>query len=119
MERRDTWELLADFDEEGDKSDDAYLESGHDYDELSSAGVEGGESDETQDEELTGITETPQKNEIVAMDETADEESERELDDDRMMAMDDELALMFKDRVKRRKDKGVHSCLTQATSVDG
>jgi hypothetical protein len=119
LERRDTWELLADSDEEGDKSDDGYLESGGNCDKLSSAEVEGGESDESQDEEFTSTTEIPQTNGIVAMDETADEESERELDDDQMMAMDDELALMFKDRVKSRKDKGVLSCLAQAASVDG
>ena len=53
------------------------------------------------------------------MDETVDEESGMELDDDRMMAMDDELALMFKDRVKKRKDKGVPSRLAQVASVDG
>jgi len=88
---------------------------------LPSAGVEGGESDESQDEdeELTSITEIPQTNGSVAMGETADEASERELDDDQMMAIDDELALMFKDRVKRRKDKGVLSCLVRAASVDG
>lgn len=105
LERRDTWELLADSDEEGDKSDDEYLESGDNCDKLSSAGVEGGESDETRDEGLTSITEIPQTKGIVAMDESADEESGRELDDDQMMAIDDELALMFKDHVKRRKDK--------------
>lgn len=100
-------------------SDDGYLESGGNCDKLSSAGVEGGESDETQDEELKSITEVPQTKGIVAMDETTDEESERELDDDQMMAMDEELALMFNDRVKRRKDKGVFSRLAQAASVDG
>lgn len=117
LERRDTWELLADSDDEGDKSDDGYLESGGNCDKSSS--VEGGESDETQDEELTSIAEIPQTKGIVAMDETADEESERELDDDQMMAVDDELALMFKDRVNKRKDKGVLSCLAQAASVNG
>lgn len=45
------------------------------------------------------------------MAETADEESERDLDDDQMIAMDDELALMFKDRVKGKKDKGALSRL--------
>ena len=80
--------------------------------------MEGGESDETEDEEPMGITEIPQKKGIVAMDDTAEEESERELDDDQMMAMDDELALMFKDRVNRRKDKGVLSRLGQAASSD-
>ena len=119
LERRDAWELLADSDEEVDKIDDGYFESSGNCDELSSAGVEGGEIDETQDEELTSITEFPQTKGLVAMDETADEESERELDDDQMMAVDDELALMFKDRVKRRKDKGVLTCLTQAASLDG
>jgi DNA polymerase phi len=118
LERRDTWELLADSDEEGDVSDDGSLESGGNC-KLTSAGVEGGESDETQDEELNSITEVFQTKGIVAMDETTDEESERELDDDQMMAMDEELALMFNDRVKRRKDKGVFSCLAQAASVDG
>jgi hypothetical protein len=117
LERRDTWELLADPDDEGDKSDDGYSESGGNCDKLSS--VEGGESDETQDEELTSVTEIPQTKGIVAMDETTDEESERELDDDQMLAVDDELALMFKDRVNRRKDKGVLSCLVQAASVNG
>lgn len=100
-------------------SDDGYLETGGNCGQLSSVGVEGGESDETQDEELKSITEVPQTEGIVAMDETTDEESERELDDDQMMAMDEELALMFNDRVKRRKDKGVFSCLAQAASVDG
>jgi hypothetical protein len=117
LERRDAWELLADSDED-DKSDDGRLESGGNCDELSLAGVESGKSDETEDEELTSTTEIPQKRGIVAMDEIADEVSERELDDDQMMAMDDELALMFKDRVNRRKDKGVLSRLAQATSFD-
>lgn len=53
------------------------------------------------------------------MAETADEESGRDLDDDQMIAMDDELALMFKDRVKGKKDKGALSRLEQATGVDG
>jgi hypothetical protein len=53
------------------------------------------------------------------MAEMADEESERDLDDDQMIAMDDELALMFKDRVKGKKDKGALSRLEQAAGVDG
>lgn len=52
------------------------------------------------------------------MAETTDEESERDLDDDQMIAMDDELALMFKDRVKGKKDKGGLSHLAYASGVD-
>ena len=119
LERRDTWELLADSDEESDKNDDGYLDGGGNRDKLSPAEVEAGESDETQDEELTSTAETSQINGIVATDETADEESEGEFDDDQMMAMDDELALMFKDRVKSKKDKGALTCLAQVACVDG
>jgi DNA polymerase phi len=86
---------------------------------LSSAGVEGRESDETKDEGLRcNITEISQTKGIGGMAESAEEESERDLDDDQMIAMDDELALMFKDRVKGKKDKGGLSHLAQAASVD-
>lgn len=79
---------------------------------MSSAGVEDRESDETNDEGPGNIiTENSQTKGIGAMAETADEESERDLDDDQMIAMDDELALMFKDRVKGKKDKGALSRL--------
>jgi hypothetical protein len=84
-----------------------------------SSGVEDRESDETKDEGLRhNITETSQTKDIGGMAETAEEESERDLDDDQMIAMDDELALMFKDRVKGNKDKGALSYLAQAASVD-
>lgn len=48
-----------------------------------------------------------------------DEGSERDLDDDQMMAMDDQLALIFKDRAREKNVKGVLSRLVQAASVDG
>jgi hypothetical protein len=86
---------------------------------LSSAEVEDRES-ETKDEGLrNNITEISPTKSIGGMAETAEEESERDLDDDQMIAMDDELALMFKDRVKGKKDKGALSHLAQAASVDG
>ncbi len=86
---------------------------------MSSVWVEDRESDDTQDEGLGNIAEIPQKKGVGTMAETADEESVRELDDDQMMAMDDELTLMFKDRVKGRKGKGVFSRFEQPASVDG
>jgi DNA polymerase phi len=120
LERRDPWELLADSYEEGDSSGDVYSENGRDDDELSTARVEDHESDGTKDERLrNNITEIPQTKGIDAMAGTADEESERDFDDDQMIVMDDHLALMFKDRVKGKKDKGAPSRLAQAASTDG
>jgi hypothetical protein len=96
-----------------------YSETGRNDDELSSAGVEDHASDETNDEgPRNNITEVLQIKDIGVMAETTDEESERDLDDDQMIAMDDELALMFKDRVKGKKAKGGLSHLAYAVGVD-
>jgi DNA polymerase phi len=120
LERRDPWELLTNS-YGGDESDDGDSENGRSDDELSSAGagIEDRESDDTKDEGLGNTnTEIPQTKCFFAIAETTDEESERDLDDDQMIAMDDELALMFKDRVKGKKDKGALSRLVQAACID-
>ena len=55
------------------------------------------------------MTETLQTIYIDATAETADEESEKDLNDDQMMMMDDQLALMFQDRARERRSQGVLS----------
>jgi DNA polymerase phi len=68
------------------------------------AEIEGDESDRETDEQLgDDITEILQHNHISATVESADE---MDLDDDQMMAMDDQLALIFKDRARGTKEKG-------------
>jgi DNA polymerase phi len=48
----------------------------------------------------------------------ANEESEDELDDDQMMAIDDHLAQILKDRERGKKDKGPLSHLTRLVFVN-
>lgn len=54
----------------------------------------------------SNMAETLQTSYIDANAEMADEVSERDLDDDQMMMMDDQLALMFKNRAREKKSKG-------------
>jgi DNA polymerase phi len=117
LERRDPSELLADSDEEANKGDHGYSESGRDDDEPST-GIEDSESDEEKDEENNEhITEILQTQYLGSTAETTDEGSERDLDDDQMIAMDDKLAIIFRDRAGERKSKGVQSRI-QVASVD-
>ena len=48
----------------------------------------------------------------------ADEGTEGDLDDDQMMAMDDQLAMMFKDQASEKKSKGAPSRILQGIGFD-
>jgi len=67
---------------------------------------------------MNNMAETLQTRSIDATAEATDEESEGDLDDDQMMMMDDQLALMFKDRAREKKSKGVLSRLVRVAHVD-
>ena len=67
---------------------------------------EGFGGNETEDEGLeTTIVGLP-RNCTDSSVEPSDEGSEPELDDDQMMAIDDQLAQLFKDRIRGKKNKG-------------
>ncbi|KAI0290438.1 hypothetical protein B0F90DRAFT_1812301 [Multifurca ochricompacta] len=114
LERRDPSELVADFDEI-DEDDNQSFENNHDMGGGSNAesfltGVkddENSKSDEASNEELrkktTGFT---WANSTDAKGDMSGEESEAGPDDDQMLAMDDQLALIFKDRAREKKGKG-------------
>jgi hypothetical protein len=70
------------------------------------------------EENNENITENPQIQYVDAIAEMADEESRADLEDDQMMAMDDQLTMIFKDRARGRKSKGAQSCIVQVMSVD-
>jgi hypothetical protein len=116
VERRDPSELLADSDEEEDKGGDGCSEGAPDEDESS---IGDSESDEAIDEENSdNIIGHLQAQYVNVIAERADEETEGELDDDQMMAMDDQLAMMFKDRASEKKSKGAPSRVLQVNSFD-
>jgi DNA polymerase phi len=80
------------------------------------AEIEGDENDRETNEELgDDITEILQHNHISATVESADE---TDLDDDQMMAMDDQLALIFKDRARATNGKGTLPPLTPFSSTN-
>lgn len=116
MEQRDPSELLADSDEEEDKGGDGCSEGGPDDDESS---IGDSESDEAIDEENNdNIIENLQAQYVNVIAEMADEGTEGDLDDDQMMAMDDQLAMMFKDRESEKKSKGAPSRILQVNGFD-
>jgi DNA polymerase phi len=63
-------------------------------------------------------TEILRRNDSSPTVDMADEESEGELDDDQMMAIDDQLAQILKGRERGKKDKGSQSHLTELAFVD-
>lgn len=65
----------------------------------------------------SNMTETLQTIYIDATAEAADGESEKDLNDDQMMMMDDQLALMFQDRARQRRSKGAPSRLVRVAHV--
>ena len=86
---------------------------------MSSTGAEDSETDAENDVEINNnMAETLQTSYIDADAETADEASEKDLDDDQMMMIDDQLALMFKDRAREKKSKGGLSRLVLVAHVD-
>jgi len=106
LERRDPSELLADSDDEMYESENRYSENGRDAEESTSFGAEDDQNDQAEDEELSDkIMKTSQTKGVGTIAEAADEESEGDLDDEQMMAMDDQLALIFKDKARRKKGK--------------
>ncbi|KAI0288393.1 DNA polymerase phi-domain-containing protein [Multifurca ochricompacta] len=123
LERRDPSELVADFDEI-DEDDNQSFENNHDMGGGSNAesfltGVkddENSKSDEASNEELrkktTGFT---WANSTDAKGDMSGEESEAGPDDDQMLAMDDQLALIFKDRAREKKGKGKDGAQREAT----
>jgi len=102
-----------------DEDENRYSENGRDAEESTSSGVEDDEGDKAEDEGLRdNIIRASQTKGVDTTAETADEESERDLDDEQMMAMDDQLALIFKDRATRKKGKGepTSSCTSCGSS---
>lgn len=103
--------------------DDGYSENGRNGDdddddrEPSAADVKDDESSSSIEEENEELgnrnTEILQRNGSDLAVDMADEESEGELDDDQMMAIDDQLAQILKDREGGKKDKGSLSRLNR------
>ncbi|KAI0263807.1 DNA polymerase phi-domain-containing protein [Gloeopeniophorella convolvens] len=114
LERRDPSELVADSDEEMDVDEDEDAEGGSeddDADSSSSGDIDDSESEEGNEEEneelRKKITEALRANGIEAATGLSDDESEEDLDDDQMMAMDEQLAQIFKDRARGKgKEEG-------------
>ncbi|KAI0060788.1 hypothetical protein BV25DRAFT_1827328 [Artomyces pyxidatus] len=124
LERRDPADLVADSDEEMEVDEDAANEEASegedddenddDDDDSSSEDEEGDKSesedgDEEEDEELRRkITEALRANGIESATGLSDDESEEEMDDDQMMAIDDQLAQIFRERTKGKgKDENL------------
>ncbi|KAI9456638.1 DNA polymerase phi-domain-containing protein [Lactarius psammicola] len=104
LEHRDPSDLVVDSDEESFVVEDDSSEAGHDNDGESPSADEHIEtlgSNEAEDEGLEKTTEYC----IDSSVDSSDEGSELELDDDQMMAVDDQLAQLFKDRIRGKKSK--------------
>ncbi|EIW60756.1 DNA-directed DNA polymerase [Trametes versicolor FP-101664 SS1] len=116
LERRDPEELMADEDEDVDMDDDEEQEDGEGEDDESSSSSEGNEDDDEEEEgdeeadlELRRkIEEALRVNGISAATGDSDDESEEDLmDDDQMLAIDEQLAAAFRARASgkgHRKD---------------
>jgi DNA polymerase phi len=76
------------------------------------------EDDESSENTEAEDEENSQRNGTSPTFDMADEESEDELDDDQMMAIDDQLAQILKDRERGKKDKGPLSHLTRLVFVN-
>lgn len=107
LERRDPEELMADEDEDVDMDDDEEQEDGEGEDDESSSSSEGNEDDDEEDEEdeeadlelRRKIEEALRVNGISAATGDSDDESEEDLmDDDQMLAIDEQLAAAFRAR---------------------
>jgi DNA polymerase phi len=96
--------------------EDGYSENDRD-DDKSSTSVEDSESVAANNGEMNNMSETLQTIYIDATAESAEEESENDLNDDQMMMMDDQLALMFQDRAGERRSKGTPSRLARVAHV--
>ena len=109
MERRDPSELVIDSDEDSFVVEDDSSEGGHDNASESLSADEDNEGlggNEAEDEGLEMTTVGLLRNCTDSSVESSDEGSEPELDDDQMMAIDDQLAQLFKDRIRGKKSKG-------------
>ncbi|KAI9446728.1 DNA polymerase phi-domain-containing protein [Lactarius indigo] len=107
LEHRDPLDLVVDSDGDSFVVEDDSSETGHDNDSKSPSADEHNETlggDETRNEGLEKTTEDFLKNFDSAVD-SSDERSETDLDDDQMMAVDDQLAQLFKDRIRGKKSK--------------
>ncbi|KAH8991045.1 DNA polymerase phi-domain-containing protein [Lactarius hatsudake] len=98
LEHRDPSDLVVDPDDDSFVVEDDSSEAGHDND---------GESNAAENEGLEKTTEVFLKQLIDSAVDSSDEGSESEpgLDDDQMMAVDDQLAQLFKDRIRGKKSK--------------
>ncbi|KAH9048219.1 DNA polymerase phi-domain-containing protein [Lactarius hengduanensis] len=110
LEHRDPSDLVVDSDEDSFVVEDDSSEAGHDNDSESPSADEHNEtlgSNEAGNEGLEKTTEDFLKNLIDSAVDSSDEGSESEpgLDDDQMMAVDDQLAQLFKDRIRGKKSK--------------
>ncbi|KDQ59553.1 hypothetical protein JAAARDRAFT_127225 [Jaapia argillacea MUCL 33604] len=118
LERRDPADLAKDDDEddemEEDQDEDEDAGSKDDDDESADSdesGVEGkhdaisdASDDEEPDSELRNkIEEALRVNGVEAREEDSDEESEEAMDDDQMMAIDEQLAAVFKTRANEKR----------------
>ncbi|KAH9926111.1 DNA polymerase phi-domain-containing protein [Fomitopsis serialis] len=108
LERRDPAELMADEDEETEDDEDSEdEEEDEDEDEDSSEEAEDGEEDADEEEDLElrkKIEEALRINGVEAATGESDDESEEDLmDDDQMLAIDEQLAAVFRARATEKK----------------
>ncbi|KAF8274212.1 DNA polymerase phi-domain-containing protein [Lactarius quietus] len=109
LEHRELSDLEVDFDEDSFIVEDDSSKVGHDNasesqsaDEDNNEILEGNGAD---DEGLGKTTESFLRNCTDFSVDSSDEGSQPELDDDQMMAIDDQLAQLFKDRIRGKKSK--------------
>ncbi|CAL1703687.1 unnamed protein product [Somion occarium] len=109
LSRRDPAELLQDEDEDMEDSPDADSEDQEDSESESSHDEEDDEEDMEEDPELRRkIEEALRVNGINAATGESDDESDEEfMDDDQMMAIDEQLAAVFKARADEKRNSGV------------
>jgi DNA polymerase phi len=108
LEHRNPSDLVVDYDEDSLVIEDDSSEAGHDSDSESPSADEPNETLGSNDAENEGLAETTEgllRNSIDSSVDSSDEGSDLELDDDQMMAVDDQLAQIFKDRIRGKKSK--------------
>lgn len=101
--------------------EDDSSEASHDNDSESPPADEHSEtigSNEVENEGLEKATEGLLRNSTDSLVDSSDEGSDPELDDDQMMAVDDQLAQIFKDRIRGKKSKGSQTLPTFVAYAD-
>ena len=114
-------DLVVDSDEDSLAIEDDSSEAGHDNDSESLSADEHNKtlgSTEAENEGLEKTTEGVWNNTIDSSVDSSDEGSDPELDDDQMMAVDDQLAQIFKGRIRGKKSKGSQTYPILVACVD-